>query len=104
MTPEDKIADAAYTNARATVETGKEITAAIDRNTEAVERQTTWLQLPEEDPLLDVAKDIRDWLRVIFIFIVVATIVLLVAISSAKAAPLVSDGDEIASLGTEVRR
>ncbi len=62
MTPEDKII------------------AAIDRNTDAVERQTAWL--------LDVA---------IIIWIIILT--LLIAIS-AKAAPLISDGDEIASVGT----
>lgn len=66
MNPEDKIADAAYTTARATVDAGEKIATAIDRNTDEVRRQGNWL----------------------FVALI------------AKAAPLVSDGDEIASVGT----
>ena len=82
------------------------IVAAIDRCTTAVENQSAWLKVDEEDPLLPVLQDIREWMKAVFILIVCVAALILVAISSAKAAPLVSDGDEIASVGTvqEVRR
>ena len=65
----------------------------------AIERQTAWLQQPEDDPLLEVAKDIRGWIRAIFIVIYISVFVLMLAIA-AKASPLLSDGDETASIGT----
>ena len=82
------------------------IVAAIDRCTTAVENQSAWLKVDEEDPLLPVLQDIREWMKAVFILIVCVAALILVAISSAKAAPLVYDGDEIASVGTvqEVRR
>lgn len=76
MTPEDKIADAAYTTARATVDAGDKIVAAIDRNTDEVRRQGNW------------------------IFVALIGILVTSGCPSAKAAPLISDGDEIASIGT----
>jgi hypothetical protein len=63
----------------------------------AIERQTAWLQQPEDDPLLEVAKDIRGWIRAIFIVIYISVFVLMLAIA-AKASPLLSDGGDIASV------
>ena len=76
MNPEDKIADAAYTTARATVDAGDKIVAAIDRNTDEVRRQGNW------------------------IFVALIGILVTSGCPRAKAAPLISDGDEIASIGT----
>lgn len=69
MTPEDKII------------------AAIDRNTEAVERQTEWLKLEEVDPSLEVLQDIRNWAKAIWLVIVVMAVIWMF-ITPAKAAPL----------------
>ena len=71
MNPEDKIADAAYTTARATVDAGEKIATAIDRNTDEVRRQGNWL------------------------FVALIGILVTSGCPCAKAAPLVSDGDEI---------
>ena len=83
MTPEDKLADAAYTSARATVDAGDKIIAAIDRNTEAVKGNR--------------ALEFAVLVLILFFGIIITALL-------AKAAPLVSDGDEIASVGKEVRR
>ena len=86
MTPEDKIAAAAYANARATVDAGDKIVEAIDRNTEAVRHLGAEIS------------GVALCIGLLWMGICV------VGCPRAKAAPLVSDGDEIASIGTEVRR
>lgn len=62
----------------------EKIVAAIDRNTRAINSH-------------------RDWTFAILMLLVFFLGIIITALS-AKAAPLVSDGDEIASVGTEVRR
>lgn len=93
MNPEDKIADAAYTNARATVDAGDKIVEAIDRNTAAIDRNTAMLE-----KMRNSVGSPSIWIALIWIGLCV------VGCPRAKTAPLVSDGDEIASVGTEVRR
>lgn len=82
MNPEDKIADAAYKTARATVDAGEKIATAIDRNTEAMK---------------SAAREIKDAIYggALAIWFVLFFIMLTIGCPRAKAAPLVSDGDEI---------
>ena len=75
---EDKIADAAYTTARATVDAGHKIVSAIERNTAEIRSQGNWI-----------------WAAMMMLAVVLAASN---GCPRAKAAPLVSDGDEIASL------
>lgn len=70
-----------------TPEDTSRIVDAIDRNTEAVERQTEWLKLEEVDPSLEVLQDIRNWLKAIWLVIVVMAVIWMF-ITPAKATPL----------------
>lgn len=77
------------------------IIAAIDRNTEAVERQTEWLKMEEEAPTLGVLQDIRNWLKAIWL-VIVAMAILWMYITPARATPLLPPLDQpvIVEIGT----
>lgn len=70
MTPEDKIVE------------------AIDRNTEAVERQTKWLQVDEEDPSIVLLKDIRSGLKYGLAIIIGILVGIVLIALTAVAAPI----------------
>lgn len=82
-----------------TPEDANRIVAAIDRNTEAIERQTVWLA--EMDLSLEVLQNIRNWLKAIWLVIVIMAI-LWMFITPAKATPLLPPLDQpvIVEIGT----
>lgn len=84
-----------------TPEDTNRIVAAIDRNTEAIERQTEWLKLEEVDPSLAVLQDIRNWLKAVWLVIVVMAI-LWMFVTHAHATPLLLPLDQpvIIEIGT----
>lgn len=70
------------------------IVAAIDRNTEAVQAQTQWLQVEEEDPSLDVLMQIRGLLRLLC-----AVLTFWVIAYVAKASPILSTAEPTYEIG-----